>query len=154
MLCRVKALNHILRKGAFNLFYMQGQQKKNVSIKFDSTICTISKAGQTTRPSGGLTFSSFAYSKIVCWLSSLRLCPDVHCVVTLNWKAVSDYRALFFAEFQSLGKQAVPFLWYKLFDFFSLKAKQDIQMLDTSQNWTVLAFVSFQFFNTTLTPHN
>lgn len=27
MLCRVKALNHILRKGAFNLFYMQGQQK-------------------------------------------------------------------------------------------------------------------------------
>lgn len=45
----------------------------------------------------GLTFSGSAYRNVVCWLSSLTLCPDVHCPVTINLEAVSDYRALFMA---------------------------------------------------------
>lgn len=45
----------------------------------------------------GLTFASSAYSNVVCWLSSLTFCPDVHCPVTVNKEAVSDYGALFTA---------------------------------------------------------
>lgn len=44
-----------------------------------------------------LTFASSAYRNVVCWLSSLTLCPDVHCPVTVNVEAVSDYGALFIA---------------------------------------------------------
>lgn len=44
-----------------------------------------------------LTFAGFAYRNVVCWLSSLTLCPDVHCMVAVILDAVSDYGALFIA---------------------------------------------------------
>lgn len=59
------------------------------------------KSRSNYQTQGGLTSSSFAYRKVVCWLSSLTLCPDVHCPVAVNREAVSDNRALFIAEGQS-----------------------------------------------------
>lgn len=44
-----------------------------------------------------LTFPSFAHRNVVCRLSSLTLCPDVHRPVAVNLQAVSDDRALFTA---------------------------------------------------------
>lgn len=95
---------HILRKGAFeHLSHMHGQQTscKNVKVmalyKSISSISKTTKCKHLTTVIFMLTFAGSAYRNVVCWLSSLTLCPDVHCKVAFILDAVSDYGALFIA---------------------------------------------------------
>lgn len=56
------------------------------------------------------TFAGFAYGNVVCGLSSLTLCPDVHCPVPFNMEAVSDDRALLRTQGHAVGEEASPVL--------------------------------------------
>lgn len=59
-----------------------------------------------------LTFGCSAYRNIVCGLSSLTLCSDVHCPVVVNLEAVSDYGALLIAQGQPTGEESLSVLSY------------------------------------------
>lgn len=71
-----------------------------------------------------LTSASSAYSNIVCWLTTLTLCPDVHCAVTINIQAISDHRALLCTKGQTIGEETLSVFSYNHIYFYRLSKKK------------------------------
>lgn len=51
--------------------------------------------------------ASSAYSNVVRWLTTLTLCPDVHCAVAIDIQAISDHRALLRTKGQTIGEETL-----------------------------------------------
>lgn len=73
-----------------------------------------------------LTSSSSAYSNIICGLTTLTLCPDVHCAVAIDIQAISDHRALLRTKGQTVGEETLSVFSHNQI-YFPWLSKERIQ---------------------------
>lgn len=71
-----------------------------------------------------LTSASSAYSDVVRRLTTLTLCPDVHCAVTIDIQAISDHRALLRTKGQTIGEETLSIFSYNHIYFYRLSKKK------------------------------
>lgn len=75
-----------------------------------------------------LTSASSAYSNIVRRLTTLALCPDVHCAVTIHVQAISDHRALLCTKGQAIGEKTLSVFSYNHIYFYWLSKKRSAEL--------------------------